>query len=119
MGVRVELFRNETDVEQFAPSDVIFREGDRGEAMYVVVEGTVELSTNSGRLKEVVGPGDVIGEMALIDHEPRAATARAHTACRLARIPEKRFLFMVRETPHFALQIMRIMAERLRRRVNR
>jgi len=57
--------------------------------------------------------------MALIDRGPRAATAVAQTACRLARVPEKRFLFMVRETPHFALQIMQIMSERLRRMVER
>src|SRR5262245_50352057 len=117
MGVTVELFRNETEVERFGAGDTIFREGDPGEAMYVVVEGTVEVSTHSGRLKEVVGPGDVIGEMALIDQGPRAASAVAKTDCQLARIPEKRFLFMVRETPYFALQIMRIMAERLRRMV--
>ena len=118
MGVTVELFRNETDVERFAAGGTIFREGDRGEVMYVVLEGTVEISAN-GRELEVLGPGGVLGEMALIDHAPRSATAIARSACLLARIPEKRFLFMVRETPHFALQIMQVMAERLRRNVGR
>ena len=46
MGVTVELFRNATDVERFPAGGTIFREGDRGEAMYVVLEGTVEVSAN-------------------------------------------------------------------------
>jgi CRP/FNR family cyclic AMP-dependent transcriptional regulator len=118
MRVTLDVFRNETDVERFAAGSTIFREGDAGDAMYVVLEGTVEISAN-GQHMETLGTGEVIGEMALIDQGPRVATAVAQTACRLARIPEKRFLFMVRETPHFALQIMRVMAERLRRMVER
>jgi CRP-like cAMP-binding protein len=55
-----------------------------------------------------------MGEMALIDSQPRSATAVALTDCSLAVIDEKRFLFMVHETPFFALDIMRILAERLR-----
>ncbi len=53
--------------------------------------------------------------MALIDHAPRTATAIAMSDCKLVPIPEKRFLFMVQQTPHFALQIMKVMAERLRK----
>ena len=118
MTVTFELFRNETDVERFATGDTIFREGDPGDALYVVVDGSVELTAN-GQWVETLGPGGIMGEMALIDQGPRAATAVALTPCGLARIPEKRFLFMVRETPHFALQIMRVMADRLRRMVVR
>jgi CRP-like cAMP-binding protein len=53
--------------------------------------------------------------MALIDQAPRTATAVAKTECKLAVIPERRFLFMVQQTPHFALQIMKVMADRLRK----
>ena len=53
--------------------------------------------------------------MALIEHAPRTATATAKTDCALVPISEKRFTFMVQQTPHFALQIMKVMAERLRR----
>jgi CRP-like cAMP-binding protein len=66
MSVTLELFRNETDVEQFAAGETIFREGDRGDDMFVVLEGTVELSAHGQRV-EVLGPGSVMGEMALID----------------------------------------------------
>ena len=57
----------------------------------------------------------MLGEMALIDHAPRAATATAIGDCRLVPISEKRFMFMIQQTPYFALQIMKVMAERLRR----
>jgi CRP-like cAMP-binding protein len=54
--------------------------------------------------------------MALIDSEPRSATAIAAADCKLAAIGEKRFLRLIEQTPIFALQIMRVMTERLRRR---
>src|SRR5262245_30735867 len=101
MGVTVELFRNESEVEEFADGETIFREGERGDAMFVVIEGSVEIRA-PGLGVEVLGPGEVFGEMALIDQGPRAATVIARSACRVARVPEKRFLYMVRETPHFA-----------------
>jgi CRP-like cAMP-binding protein len=53
--------------------------------------------------------------MALIDGSPRAATARAKTACEVAPVTEKSFLFLVHETPFFAIAVMRTLAERLRR----
>ena len=86
--------------------------------MFVILEGQVELRVG-GRVFETLGPGGVLGEMALIDQSPRVATAVALTDIRLARIAEKRFLYMVRETPHFALQIMRLMADRMRRMLSR
>jgi len=94
MSMTIDLFRNESDTIRFEEGEVIFREGDPGEAMYVVVEGEVELKVH-GKVVEVVKPGGVLGEMALIDKAPRIATATALADCRLAAIPEKRFLFMV------------------------
>ena len=68
-----------------------------------------------GKLVEQLDAGGVIGEMALIDTGTRSATAIAKTDCKLAPISKKRFHFLVQQTPHFALQLMRIMADRLRR----
>jgi CRP/FNR family cyclic AMP-dependent transcriptional regulator len=111
----VDLFHAEdAELVSFPAGQRIFREGDPGELMYVVREGEVELHVK-GQLVEALGPGGVLGEMALIEHAPRTATATAKTACTLVPIPEKRFTFMVQQTPHFALQIMKVMAERLRR----
>jgi CRP-like cAMP-binding protein len=114
MSTTLDLFRNETEFERFAAGQTIFTEGDRGETMYVVIDGKVELRVK-GKLVESLGQGGVFGEMALIDHEPRAATAIAKSDCKLVAIAERRFLFMVQQTPRFALQIMNVIAERLRR----
>ncbi len=114
MGVRLELFNAEADPRICAPGEVIFREFDMGAEMYVVLEGEIELAIGP-TVVETLGPGEPFGEMALIDQAPRTGTAIAKTACKLAVIPERRFLFMVQTTPHFAVQIMKVMADRLRK----
>ena len=111
----VDLFHSEdTELVAFPAGQKIFLEGDPGDLMYVVRDGQVDLHVK-GQLVDALGPGGVLGEMALIEHAPRTATATAKTDCTLVPIPEKRFMFMVQQTPHFALQIMRVIAERLRR----
>jgi len=114
MVTMVDLFRNEGEFVTFARDQTIFAEGERGELMYAVLEGQVELRVK-GHLVETLGPGGIIGEMALVDHEPRAATATAKSECKLVPITEKRFMFMIQQTPHFAVQIIKVIAERLRR----
>jgi CRP-like cAMP-binding protein len=80
----------------------------------VVRIGEVEIERD-GKLVETLSAGGIFGEMALIDGSPRAATARAKTACEVAPITEKTFLFLVHETPYFAIAVMRTLADRLRR----
>lgn len=69
------------------------------------------------RFLDSLGPGGVFGEMALIDKSPRTATVRARSDCRVVPIDEARFMNHVHRTPFFAIQVMRIMNERLRRRM--
>ena len=114
MGVTMDLFAVEEAPRVCEPGEIIFREFDMGAEMYVVLSGQVELRVGD-TLVETVGPGEPFGEMALIDQAPRTATAVAKTGCKLAVIPEKRFLFMVQTTPHFALRLMKAMADRLRK----
>jgi CRP/FNR family transcriptional regulator, cyclic AMP receptor protein len=57
----------------------------------------------------------IFGEMALIDDEPRSATAIAATDVELVPVSEKQFLFLVSQTPYFALKVMRVLAQRLRK----
>ena len=73
-----ELFRQETDALQLAPGDSLFREGEKGEKMYVLLEGEIEILLADFVL-ETVGQGALIGEMALIDDSPRTASAVAKT----------------------------------------
>jgi CRP/FNR family cyclic AMP-dependent transcriptional regulator len=114
MAVKLEMFAAEANPRVCEAGEAIFRTYDLGAEMYVVLEGEVEI-TIGPKIVETLGPGEPFGEMALIDQAPRVATAIAKTPCKLAVITEKRFLFMVQTTPHFALQIMKVMADRLRK----
>ena len=110
----ISLFQNTSEYEAFTAGHHIFDEGEAGEVMYVVVEGEVNIMVR-GRVIETVGPGEVLGEMVLVDASPRSASAVAKTDCKLVLINERRFQFLVQQTPYFAIQIMQIMANRLRR----
>jgi len=103
-----------SEMLRFEAGRTVFKEGDPGDTVYVVLDGKVDLRV-AGRLVETVGPGGVLGEMALIEQAPRVATATARTACDLQPISEARFMAMIQQTPHFALQIMKVIASRLRR----
>jgi CRP/FNR family cyclic AMP-dependent transcriptional regulator len=108
-----ELFRQETDAVHLAPGDFLFREGDNGDKMYVLLEGEIEIFLGDFML-ETAGPGVLIGEMALIDDSPRTANAVAKTASRLAEIDRRRFHFLIQQHPHFATHVMKTLADRLR-----
>jgi CRP-like cAMP-binding protein len=110
----MDLFRNARDFESYPAGHVIFRAGDPGDKMYVVKEGEVEILINN-RVVEIVGPGGIVGEMALIDTSARSATVVTKTDCQLVPIDEKRFAFLVQQTPYFSLQVMRVLVERVRR----
>ena len=110
------LFKNAKDAKKFKAGKTIVKEGTAGDLMYVILEGELEVSAG-GKLIEVAKPGDVVGEMALIDTKARSATVVAKSDCRLVPINEKRFLVLVHETPIFALLVMRTLADRLRRMI--
>jgi len=109
-----EILRREPDIRSFKQGETIFNAGDPGDCMYAVVQGAVDIEL-AGTVVEHVTPVGVFGEMALIDHQTRSATARAAADCSLAVINEKRFLRLIEQTPLFALQIMQLITERLRR----
>ena len=113
MTATISLFRNATDCEFFSAGQTIFQEGQPGDVMYAVTEGEVDILVHN-KVIDTAGPGGILGEMALIDAKPRSATAIAKTDCKLVPISAKRFTFLVQQTPHFALQVMRVMADRLR-----
>ena len=107
------LFRHETDTINFSAGEAILRRGEVGDVMYVVMEGEAEILLG-GRVVHVAGPGTLLGELSLIDRSPGSADVVAKTACRLVAIDERRFRFLVQQTPNFALDVMKVIAERLR-----
>lgn len=96
------------------PGGVIFSAGDTGNEMYVVRSGQVELRIGDTVL-ETVGPGGILGELALVDPAPRSASAIAGPDCALARVDAAAFDDLVRRVPGLALEVMRVMARRLRK----
>jgi len=115
---RPNLFLNlfsDKEATSFAAGQFIFKAGDPGETMYIITEGEVDILDGSGTALDTAGPGSIVGELALIDDEPRSATVVAKTDCRLVSLDRKRFQYMVQETPFFALAVMKVLADRLRK----
>ncbi len=112
--VEINFFRNAPNARALAAGEILFEQGETGDVMFALIEGQLELSVN-GRVVDSVSPGGIVGELALIDTSPRSATARAKVASRVVPVDKKQFTFLVQEHPTFALLVMEIMAERLRR----
>jgi len=100
-------------VRDYKAGDVIFREGEPAQELFVIQSGQVEIRTGNRQLA-TLSAYDIFGEMALIDPAPRSATAVAVTDVKVVPVGEKQFLFLVSRTPHFALNVMRVLARRLR-----
>ncbi len=109
------LARRGLPLQRFDAGERIFLEHDPGTSMYVVRSGAVDVIT-FGTVLERVGPGGGFGEMALINDAPRTAAALASEPTEVAVIDKPAFLVLVAEEPEFAVQIMNVMAERVRRR---
>ena len=93
--------------------EIIFKEGDEANQLFVIKSGQIEIQLGNRTLAEL-SANSIFGEMALIDDAPRSATAVAKTDAELVPISEKQFLFLVSQTPFFALKVMRVLARRLR-----
>jgi CRP-like cAMP-binding protein len=109
-----ELFRHETDLQNLAAGQVLFKEGDTGELMYVLISGTADISVNN-RIVETAGAGAILGEMAMIDEGTRSATVVAKSDCQLLPVAKTRFNFLIQQTPNFAVHMMKVIAMRLRK----
>jgi CRP-like cAMP-binding protein len=107
------LFVHAEDTTDFSAGEAIFRAGDEADVMYVVREGAVDIVVD-GVTVERVGPRGMFGEMALLDHSTRSTSAVAHSDCRLVQVSATQFMLMIRQTPYFAMDVMRLLAHRLR-----
>jgi CRP-like cAMP-binding protein len=112
MGTQ-ERFHRSHEAVTYKPGQAIFRKGEAGDRMYIVLEGEVDLIAGY-TVPQTAGPGALLGEMALVDRRPRSASAIARTDCKLAPVDAQRFAILVQEAPLFAVHVMRTMADRLR-----
>lgn len=92
----------------------LFSAGDAGDQMFLVLEGKVNVLVGE-KIVATIGLHGIVGEMALVDLEPRSATAVVSDAGEVALINRDTFLELLREQPSFALYVMGILAKRLRR----
>lgn len=121
----LEFFKLGGSLEQFPAGKQIFAENDKtgglfskGARIYLLLDGDVML-TRGGKPLDLVPPGEIFGEMAAIAEAPRSATAIAHKNCRVLSLDEKQFQQALQRMPEFALMLMSVMAQRLRRGVAR
>lgn len=117
------FFRLAGTLEQFSAGKQIFVENEKaggffskGARIYLLLEGDVAL-TLKGKPLELVLPGEIFGEMAAIADIPRSATATARKSCKVLSLDEKQFQNSLQQMPEFALMLMSVMAQRLRRSV--
>ena len=92
---------------------VLMREGAVGDEFFVILEGQVQVD-RGGTLARTLGPGDFLGEISLIDHGPRSATATCGTACHLLVLAHREFNTLLADFPDIERQILIALAERVR-----
>jgi CRP-like cAMP-binding protein len=107
------VFKNASERRTLETGEVLFATGDSGDQMFGLISGKIELRRGDDVLAEV-HPGETFGELAIIDDAPRALTAVAVEASEVAIINRRTFLFLVHETPMFAIQVMQSLSQRIR-----
>jgi CRP-like cAMP-binding protein len=109
-----ELFAHNPTIVKVSAGESLFSEDEDGQMMYVLTVGTAEVIVNN-RVVETLTHGSIVGEMGIVSPGPRSASVVALSDCEFVAVDEKRFQFLVQQTPFFATQVMRVMADRLRK----
>jgi CRP-like cAMP-binding protein len=113
---KLKLLAFTSDRVTYAPGQLLFRQGDVGDAAYVVLSGKAEVMVDSpaGQIKVAeVDPNSIVGEIAILCNVSRTATVRATTAVEALRIRKDHFLRLLGEYPEMTVEIMRVLADRL------
>ena len=113
----IKLFQESEDFVNYSAGDIIFNAGSIAIEMFVIKAGEVDIIYNE-QVLETLKEGDIFGEMALIDDKPRSASAVAKVDCQIVPIDKERFSFLIQQSSFgsdFALHVMKIMAERIRK----
>jgi CRP/FNR family transcriptional regulator, cyclic AMP receptor protein len=107
------MFNSDSEAVTLQAGQELFKKGDAGRHMYVVKSGSVQI-LDGNHVFETVTAGGILGEMALISNDGRSATARAISESVVIPVDAKRFMFLVQQTPFFAIRVMGVMNARLR-----
>jgi CRP-like cAMP-binding protein len=116
--VKIDKTTYSRNVQTLGNHEIIFREGEVGRHMYVILEGEVQIRKRTGekttRTMITLKKGDIFGEMAVVEGKGRSATAIASTDCRLLRLDEEAFYDLVRKNSDFAVKMIKTLSSRLR-----
>jgi CRP-like cAMP-binding protein len=111
--------RASMDSVKIAKGSILFKEGDDGEHLYVIVDGKLKLGTSSGdgreNLLSILGPGEMFGELSLFDPGPRTSTATAVTDAKLLSLSHEKVIPWLKQNPEVSLQLLTRLSQRLRR----
>jgi CRP-like cAMP-binding protein len=111
---KFRLFRNALKTMVHPAGTTIFEEGEQGKSMFAIKRGRVAIMVD-GVTVDTLAEDEVFGEMALLEQATRSASAVTLEETELVEIDEPQFYLFVRQNPHFALQLMQLLSERLRR----
>ena len=108
-----------TQLRNYPPDHVLCHEGAYEDVFYIVAEGSLVITKKmlnepGERVLRVGGRGDLVGEMALIQNAPRAATVRTLTSCTMLEMGKKDFESILSKSPRMAIDIIRITLDRMR-----
>ena len=111
--------RASMDTVKIAKGSILFKEGDDGEHLYVIIDGKLKLGTSSGdgreNLLSILGPGEMFGELSLFDPGPRTSTATAVTDAKLLSLSHEKVIPWLKQNPEVSLQLLTRLSQRLRR----
>lgn len=118
LAEELQTLEQAAQIKVFSANQQLFKEGDPGDGIYLIIEGTVQISSiigqNERRVLSRLGPGEFFGEMAVLDNEPRSATVSAETDTRVYFIPRDDLLHMLEHSPMLAASLVREISQRLR-----
>jgi len=115
---KLKLLAFTSDRMSFRPQQVLFHQGDDGDAAYVIMKGEADVvaETAGGDIPLArVGENAIVGEIAILCEVPRTATVKAATQMDTLRIEKEHFLRLIREFPELGIEVMRELADRLTR----
>lgn len=101
------------DEIHMAAATVIVDQGQTGREAFVVLEGSVSIKRNNRKVA-TLGPGDIVGELSLLDHGPRTATAICETECELLVLDQRHFRGVLEQVPTLASKLLASLAGRIR-----
>ncbi len=116
-GLHIQELRLIAEIVEEMTADegeILFNQGEPGDSMYMIIEGRVQILLADGTPFKVFSAFEAFGEMALLDDEPRSASAKSIEACKFLRIERDKFLALLTQYPDISAGLLRMMSRRLR-----